>query len=112
MTQLASDTTGTRSPKRTSKGEPTAGKSGADQNEAAQNGSARGQTGQDERQRAAEAAPSGSDDAATEAVMGLDMLLVDAAQGPLRRLIPPAGTVLRFGSSLVRKPGTVAGRAG
>ncbi|MFP5370440.1 MAG: PHA/PHB synthase family protein [Actinomycetes bacterium] len=44
--------------------------------------------------------------------MGLDMLLVDAAQGPLRRLIPPAGTVLRFGKSLARKPGTVADRAG
>ena len=44
--------------------------------------------------------------------MGLDMLLVDAAHGPLRRLIPPAGTALRFGSALARQPGTVAGRAG
>jgi polyhydroxyalkanoate synthase subunit PhaC len=49
---------------------------------------------------------------ATEAVMGLDMLLVDAAQGPLRRLVPPAGTVLRFGAALARKPGTVARRGG
>jgi polyhydroxyalkanoate synthase len=49
---------------------------------------------------------------ATEAVVGLDMLLVDAARGPLRRMVPPAGTALRFGSALVRKPGTVAQRAG
>jgi polyhydroxyalkanoate synthase len=49
---------------------------------------------------------------ATEAVMGLDMVLVDAARGPLRRMVPPAGTALRFGSALARKPGTVAQRAG
>ena len=40
--------------------------------------------------------------------MGLDMLLVDAARGPLRRMVPPAGTTLRFGSALARRPGTVA----
>jgi len=49
---------------------------------------------------------------ATEAVMGLDMLLIDAAQGPLRRLVPPASTVLRFGAALARKPGTVVRRGG
>jgi polyhydroxyalkanoate synthase len=49
---------------------------------------------------------------ATEAVMGLDMVLVDAARGPLRRLVPPAGTALRFGSALARQPATVAKRAG
>ena len=49
---------------------------------------------------------------ATEAVMGLDMVLIDAAQGPLRRLVPPLGTTLRFGSALARRPGTVANRAG
>jgi polyhydroxyalkanoate synthase len=49
---------------------------------------------------------------ATEAVTGLDMVLVDAARGPLRRMVPPAGTALRFGSSLARRPGTVARRAG
>src|SRR5215212_6531112 len=49
---------------------------------------------------------------ATEAVMGLDMVLVDAARGPLRRLVPPAGTALRFGTALVRQPGTVARRTG
>src|SRR3954469_9676886 len=49
---------------------------------------------------------------ATEAVMGLDMVLVDAARGPLRRLVPPAGTALRFGSALVRQPRTVAKRTG
>jgi polyhydroxyalkanoate synthase len=49
---------------------------------------------------------------ASEAVMGLDMVLVDAARGPLRRLVPPAGTALRFGSALARQPGTVARRTG
>jgi polyhydroxyalkanoate synthase len=49
---------------------------------------------------------------ATEAVMGLDMVLVDAARGPLRRLVPPAGTALRFGSALARQPRTVARRTG
>src|SRR4051812_7677024 len=49
---------------------------------------------------------------ATEAVTGLDMVLVDAARGPLRRMVPPAGTALRFGSALARRPGTVAQRAG
>src|SRR6476620_352830 len=49
---------------------------------------------------------------ATEAVMGLDMVLVDAARGPLRRLVPPAGTTLRFGSALAQQPGTVVKRAG
>jgi polyhydroxyalkanoate synthase len=48
---------------------------------------------------------------ATEAVMGLDMLLVDAARGPIRRMIPPAGTTWRLGSALARQPGTVAKRA-
>src|SRR3954447_5864482 len=47
---------------------------------------------------------------ASEAVMGLDMVLVDAARGPLRRLVPPAGTALRFGSALARQPRTVARR--
>jgi polyhydroxyalkanoate synthase len=49
---------------------------------------------------------------AADAVTGLDMVLVDAARGPLRRLVPPAGTALRFGSALARRPGTVAKRAG
>jgi polyhydroxyalkanoate synthase len=48
---------------------------------------------------------------AAEAVTSLDMVLVDAARGPLRRLVPPVGTALRFGSALARRPGTVAGRA-
>ncbi|MGY2083675.1 PHA/PHB synthase family protein [Blastococcus sp. SYSU DS0539] len=54
----------------------------------------------------------GAPEEAAEAAMGLDMVLVDAARGPLRRLVPPAGTALRFGSSLARQPGTVARRAG
>ncbi len=108
MTQLASDRTGTSAPKRASGRKPAAGKAG----EASPNGAAadKPEPVQDERRRADE--QESSDDAAAEAVMGLDMLLVDAAQGPLRRLIPPAGTVLRFGKSLARKPRTVADRAG
>ncbi|MDP9460448.1 MAG: hypothetical protein M3Q22_09425, partial [Actinomycetota bacterium] len=112
MTQLASDRTGTSAPKRASGRKPAAGKAG----EASPNGAGadkatdKPEPVKDERRRADE--QESSDDAAAEAVMGLDMLLVDAAQGPLRRLIPPAGTVLRFGKSLARKPGTVADRAG
>ncbi|HEV7186617.1 MAG TPA: poly(3-hydroxyalkanoate) polymerase, partial [Blastococcus sp.] len=53
------------------------------------------------------AGPAEPPEDATEAVMGLDMLLVDAARGPIRRMIPPVGTTLRFGSSLARQPGTV-----
>ena len=49
---------------------------------------------------------------AAEAAVGLDMVLVDAARGPLRRLVPPAGTAARFGSALARQPGTVARRTG
>jgi polyhydroxyalkanoate synthase len=54
----------------------------------------------------------GTPEQAAEAVMGLDMLLVDAARGPLRRLVPPAGTALRFGGALARKPDKVARRGG
>src|SRR5215203_229333 len=63
-------------------------------------------------QKRAAAGPAEPPEEATEAVMGLDMVLVDAARGPLRRLVPPAGTALRFGSALARQPGTVARRAG
>jgi polyhydroxyalkanoate synthase len=56
--------------------------------------------------------PTDPPEEAAEAVTGLDMVLVDAARGPLRRLVPPAGTALRFGSALARQPGTVAKRAG
>jgi polyhydroxyalkanoate synthase subunit PhaC len=58
------------------------------------------------------AGPSDNSEDATEAVMGLDMVLVDAARGPLRRLVPPARTTLRFGSALAQQPGTVVKRAG
>ncbi|NEK86003.1 alpha/beta fold hydrolase [Blastococcus saxobsidens] len=54
----------------------------------------------------------GSPEQAAEAATGLDMVLVDAARGPLRRLVPPAGTTLRFASALARKPDAVARRAG
>jgi polyhydroxyalkanoate synthase len=62
--------------------------------------------------KAAPGRPADPPEEATEAVMGLDMVLVDAARGPLRRLVPPAGTALRFGSALARQPGTVARRTG
>ena len=51
-------------------------------------------------------------EAAAEGALGLDMVLVDAARGPLRRLVPPAGTALRFGAALGRQPVTVARRTG
>ncbi|MGY2003270.1 PHA/PHB synthase family protein [Blastococcus sp. SYSU DS1024] len=54
----------------------------------------------------------GTPEQAAEAATGLDMVLVDAARGPLRRLVPPAGTALRFGSALARKPDVVARRGG
>ncbi|SDC15658.1 polyhydroxyalkanoate synthase [Geodermatophilus telluris] len=49
---------------------------------------------------------------ASEAVMGLDMVLVDGARGPLRRMVPPARTVGRLGAALARKPDVVARRSG
>jgi polyhydroxyalkanoate synthase len=48
---------------------------------------------------------------ATEAVMGLDMVLVDGARGPLRRLVPPARTTLRFARSLAGKPDVLGKRS-
>ncbi len=41
---------------------------------------------------------------------GLDLLLTDAALGPLRRLVPPGRTALRFASALARRPATVTRR--
>jgi class II poly(R)-hydroxyalkanoic acid synthase len=58
-------------------------------------------------------APSAGDaPEAAEAVTGLDMVLVDGARGPLRRLLPPARTTLRFARSLAGKPDVVARRSG
>ena len=47
--------------------------------------------------------PADPPEEAAEAATGLDMVLVDAARGPLRRLVPPAGTAARFGSALARQ---------
>ncbi|MGY1691100.1 PHA/PHB synthase family protein [Geodermatophilus sp. SYSU D01105] len=47
-----------------------------------------------------------------EAAIGLDMVLVDGARGPLRRMIPPARTTLRFGRALAGRPRVVAQRVG
>lgn len=56
--------------------------------------------------------PAPAPEEAAEGALGLDMVLVDAARGPLRRLVPPASTTLRFGASLARKPSVLARRAG
>ena len=104
MTQLASGPARTRSAKSSGR-KPAAKKAGTgDRPDPGPS-----ESGKDESPagRAAQ-----SENEAAEAVMGLDMILVDAARGPVRRLIPPAGTALRFGSALARQPATVAGRAG
>ncbi len=54
------------------------------------------------RERAAD--PDGSPEQIAEAATGLDMILTDAALGPLRRLIPPAGSTVRFAAALARRP--------
>ena len=43
---------------------------------------------------------------------GLDMILTDAAVGPLRRLLPPVGTSVRLAAALARHPRTVLERGG
>jgi polyhydroxyalkanoate synthase len=59
------------------------------------------------------AAPDGSaEEQAGEAVMGLDMVLVDGARGPLRRMVPPARTIAALGTALARHPDAVARRGG
>jgi polyhydroxyalkanoate synthase subunit PhaC len=57
-----------------------------------------------------EDSPADPPEEAAEAVAGLDMVLIDAALGPLRRLVPPAGTALRFGSALAKRREAVANR--
>ncbi|WP_029433628.1 alpha/beta hydrolase [Blastococcus sp. URHD0036] len=59
-----------------------------------------------------ETGPSETSEAAAEAMTGLDMILVDGARGPLRRLVPPVRTTVRFGARLARRPDALARRAG
>jgi polyhydroxyalkanoate synthase len=109
MTQLASDPARTRKERPPGR-KPTARKATADKRpEAGPPKPGPSEPGKDESPagRAAQ-----TENEAAEAVMGLDMVLVDAARGPLRRLVPPAGTALRFGSALAKQPATVASRAG
>ena len=47
-----------------------------------------------------------------EAATGLDMILTDAALGPVRRLVPPVSSSLRFTAALARHPRTVFSRTG
>jgi polyhydroxyalkanoate synthase subunit PhaC len=47
-----------------------------------------------------------------EAATGLDMILTDAALGPLRRLVPPMTSSLRFTAALARHPRKVLGHTG
>jgi polyhydroxyalkanoate synthase subunit PhaC len=54
----------------------------------------------------------GVDQEPGEAALGLDMVLVDGVRGPLRRMIPPARTTLRFGRALAGRPSVVAGQVG
>ncbi|MGY1609623.1 MULTISPECIES: PHA/PHB synthase family protein [unclassified Geodermatophilus] len=65
-----------------------------------------------DRPRPAAAADGSAEEQAGDAVMGLDMVLVDAARGPLRRMVPPARTLAALGSALVRHPDAVARRGG
>jgi len=51
-----------------------------------------------------------ADSAPPESAAALDLLLTQAALGPLRRLFP-GRSALRFGAALASRPGTVAGRA-
>jgi polyhydroxyalkanoate synthase len=68
-------------------------------------------TADPERAAAGKPAADPPEDAA-EAVTGLDMVLVDGARGPLRRLVPPARTTLRFARALAGRPDTVARHSG
>jgi polyhydroxyalkanoate synthase len=47
-----------------------------------------------------------------EAATGLDMILTDAALGPVRRLVPPVSSGLRFTAALARHPRTVLAHTG
>jgi polyhydroxyalkanoate synthase subunit PhaC len=62
------------------------------------------------RPRPAAAGDGTAEEQAGEAVMGLDMVLVDAARGPLRRMVPPVRTLAALGTSLARRPEVVGGR--
>jgi polyhydroxyalkanoate synthase subunit PhaC len=74
------------------------------------------------REHAAQAVPApssatGGDPASeperiADAATGLDMILTDAALGPVRRLVPPVTTGLRFTAALARHPRAVVGHAG
>lgn len=48
---------------------------------------------------------------AGQAVLGLDMLLVDGARNPWRKFVPPARTAARFARGLAAKPDAVARRS-
>jgi len=51
--------------------------------------------------------PGAEPEQVAEAATGLDMILTDAALGPLRRLVPPVGSGVRFATGLARHPRAV-----
>jgi polyhydroxyalkanoate synthase len=61
---------------------------------------------------AAGGAPDGEPERVAEAATGLDMILTDAALGPVRRLLPPVGTGLRFVAGLARHRDSVLSHTG
>src|SRR4051812_35448322 len=63
--------------------------------------------------REAPAAPASNEPApeASEAVMGLDMLLVEGARSPLRRFLPPVRTTVHLARGLATKPDVLGRRA-
>ena len=57
-------------------------------------------------------APDGEPGRVAEVATGLDMILTDAALGPLRRLLPPVTSSVRFAAGLVRHPRAVLQHSG
>ena len=56
--------------------------------------------------------PAETPEQVAEAATGLDMILTDAALGPLRRLLPPVSSSVRLAAALARKPRAVLQHGG
>ncbi|HEV7725808.1 MAG TPA: alpha/beta fold hydrolase [Modestobacter sp.] len=57
-------------------------------------------------------APAGEPEQIADSATGLDMILTDAALGPLRRLVPPVSSSIRFTAALARHPRAVLEHTG